>query len=393
MNMEIKARDLIAAGLSSSNSVAQINQAVLYALDGEILVNATDMDFTRLNAVAAGHAKVDYISGTMVLTNDVTVLDDLLANAAAGNGSTVNVDAAGMGPAKLTALSVNIAKVDSITNLTVTNAQTDVEITNLLTKATGALATATDMNPAKLSALGGGAGSIAANGITGSLVVSAAVNNQSALFGKVAPADGSFVTIDAAYTVTDAESIIAYGDLKNSWSDAAIFDKVDEISNLALYTTEEAAQITALLGKSVASGAGMATAVATSMTVDMINAIAAEAALAKIKADGVSGTMSVTSLVNNLDNLLAKTNVEASALTERACSAARSPRSTRSGTSASTPTRMRPRSATSSARRSAPRRRARNWLWLMPAAWVRLRSPRSAWARARSRQTASPAPS
>ncbi|MGA1225206.1 MAG: hypothetical protein ACO31E_11650, partial [Phycisphaerales bacterium] len=125
------ARDLIAAGLSSSNSVAEIQLAFTYALDNEVLVDAAGMDADQLGAISTG-----------------------------------------------------IVKVDTISNLTLRSTESVAEIGNLLSKTSGALVIATDMSVEQLSAVAAGYLSVADAGVTGTFTVEAAITNLANLLAR-----------------------------------------------------------------------------------------------------------------------------------------------------------------------------------------------------------------
>ena len=305
-------RDLIAAGITSSNTVEQINQAVEFAEDNEIAVTATGMDNDRLNAVAAGAVKVNSITGTMALNKDLTAatLGILLGEAAAGTGSTVNVDATGMSPAQLDVLTdaANIGKVDSITGLVLASTESDAQITALLGKVAdlGATAVATNMNVAQLNALSGAIGKIAADSITGTMMVTSEVTGLGALLD--ATAAGASVQVNAAgFEFAGKDTLVS----KSS--------KVDSIWNLSLASTEDDAQIGTLLSLSIAAaveaGEGVeakAMAVATATDMNQLQLGALGAGALKIGASGITGTLVIDSTVANLGALLGKTSTEAS---------------------------------------------------------------------------------
>jgi hypothetical protein len=306
-------RDLIAAGITSGNSVEEIAQAVEFAEDNEIAVDATGMDNELLNAVAAGAVKVNSITGTMALNKDLTAatLGILLGEAAAGTGSTVNVDATGMSPAQLDVLTeaANIGKVDSITGLVLASTETDAQITALLGKVAdlGATAVATNMNVAQLNALSGAIGKIAADSITGTMMVTSEVSGLGALLDATAGATASVQVNAAGFEFTGKDTLVS----KSS--------KVDSIWNLSLASTEDDAQIGTLLSLSIAAaveaGEGVeakAMAVATATDMNQLQLGALGAGALKIGASGITGTLVIDSTVANLGALLGKTSTEAS---------------------------------------------------------------------------------
>jgi predicted regulator of amino acid metabolism with ACT domain len=254
--------------------------------------DANDDSISAMNAAfAAGLVTAqnrDALAAGLTSADDAARITYLLGFAA---DNTVNVNASGMQPDQLTSVSNGIGKILAITNVSLTNAQSVTEIDNLLSKTTGAVALATDMNSAKLSKLGERQSSIAADGITGTLAIDVAVENLDALLGKTAVA--ATVNVNAT-SFTDAGK----GVLSNK------IGKVDAITSLALASTEDATEIANLLSKATA-----ATAVATGMEYAQLNALGT--AYAKLADDGVTGTFTITKDVTVIGNLLGKTAVAA----------------------------------------------------------------------------------
>lgn len=114
-----------------------------------VQVEADGMNAAQLNALVPSIENVAIIND-MVLTagNGAGQITALLSKSPV-DGTVVN--AAGMGNDQLSALVEQIAKVDVINNLTVTNAQTQVELDTLLGQAVDATVNAANMSIAKLA--------------------------------------------------------------------------------------------------------------------------------------------------------------------------------------------------------------------------------------------------
>ncbi|MEY2714853.1 MAG: hypothetical protein RIT24_1196, partial [Planctomycetota bacterium] len=189
-----------------------------------------------------------------------------------------------------------IAKVDTIYNLTVTNAQSAIQIAALLGKSvssasTGqamAFAVATDMDAAKLNALGAASSKLAASGVSGTIVFTSSVLNANMgnLFaGKIAA--GSTVDVDAASMAANQLSTVA--------SNIA---QVASTYNVSLTSVQTAAEIDALLSKAVSSattGKALAVAVGTSMSSAAGNQLAKLADnYLKVALNGITGNLTVS---------------------------------------------------------------------------------------------------
>ncbi|WP_148040532.1 hypothetical protein [Marichromatium sp. AB32] len=167
-------------------------------------VTATNMDGTDLKAVADNIAKVatDGITGTLALSTtglNETDIDNLLGTQTA-DAATVNVDAASMTAPELGAVNTGIAKVDAITNLTLTDTQSAAAIGNLLGKATDAQVTATNMDGTDLAAVSTSIGNVANNGITGTLALSTTGLDATAIGNLL----GAQTAVDATVNVNTA---------------------------------------------------------------------------------------------------------------------------------------------------------------------------------------------
>ena len=172
-------------------------------------------------------------------------------------------------------------------NVGISSAQSPAQITSLLTAApvNSVYADATGMDSAQLNAVAAQSSKIIDDGITGTMIVTSAIvdANLSGLLGKTSLA--AIVEVNASLMVTGELSTIALQ-----------VAKVDEIYNLTLLSDQTAAEITTLLGKSVAAasvGKAMAVASATSMDADRLNALGAS--YLKIAGNGISGTVLLVS--------------------------------------------------------------------------------------------------
>ena len=184
--------------------------------DGVVTLDLGDSGATgpQLAVIAAHSSKVaaNGITGTLQLaTLDGTTLDAthnsaLLSKAA--DSATVSVDAAAMTAAELSTISSSIAKVDTLTHLALTSAQSAAEITALLGKTTSAKANTTDMDAAQLAAVFANAANLADNSITAATLSGAQLQamDTAGTLGKLAAAS---VTLSGALSDTETALVIA----------------------------------------------------------------------------------------------------------------------------------------------------------------------------------------
>jgi hypothetical protein len=248
---------------------AQVINALLGSgatLDGSVGVIADSIDATRLAEIADGAAKISTITGALVIaTADLTdvQINALLGRASSTDGDvTVNVDATDMTAADLVAIATtdNLAKIDSITKLVLTDANTagnyDAQSETGLTGAqvinallgSGATADnsvgviADNIDETRLAEIADGAAKI--SDITGTLAISTAGLTSAqinALLEQASSVDGDVtVNVDAAGMDLDDITAIAT---------AANLAKIDSITNLTLTdeNTADAATIDRLL--------------------------------------------------------------------------------------------------------------------------------------------------
>jgi hypothetical protein len=296
--------------LTLTSAVSAANISTLLNKATNAIVDASGMGHTegndQLNAVAAKTDKIaaNGIRGSVSVSSSLTStnLEAFLGKCSllpATNGSLVTVNATGM-EASFSVLVSKIANIDVINSLVLTDAQSDATITALLTKAVNALATATDMNQAKLSALGAGASALAADGVTGTVVLDITVTNISALLGKTSAA---LATVNVDATSGSGEgSALAYTTFKADLS--ANISKVDSISSLSLDKNDTDTAIDNLLSK-----ASNALVDATDMTPGQLNKVSLRAS--SVAANGVDGTFTITRDVTEVGALLGKTKVAA----------------------------------------------------------------------------------
>jgi hypothetical protein len=296
--------------LTLTSAVSAANISTLLNKATNAIVDASGMGHTegndQLNAVAAKTDKIaaNGIRGSVSVSSSLTStnLEAFLGKCSllpATNGSLVTVNATGM-EASFSVLVSKIANIDVINSLVLTDAQSDATITALLTKAVNALATATDMNQAKLSALGAGALALAADGVTGTVVLDITVTNISALLGKTSAA---LATVNVDATSGSGEgSALAYTTFKADLS--ANISKVDSISSLSLDKNDTDTAIDNLLSK-----ASNALVDATDMTPGQLNKVSLRAS--SVAANGVDGTFTITRDVTEVGALLGKTKVAA----------------------------------------------------------------------------------
>jgi hypothetical protein len=277
---DAQSADEIADLLGKSVATASTGQAKAKAI-------ATGMAYGKLNALATGAAKLaddvdGGVTGDMYITSDVIEIGALLGKTSLSANVTVN--ATGMSDSQLAQVSANIAKVDTFTSVSVTSALTAEQLTVILTNSTNVTANATGMVASQLNALAANASSLAANGVTGTMLVNSGVTDSDlgALLGKTSVS--ATVNVDATGMTATGLSAVAAND-----------SKIYEISNLSLTSAQTASEITTLLGKSVAAastGKAMAVADATSMDVSKLNALGNS--YAKLAANGITGDVALS---------------------------------------------------------------------------------------------------
>ncbi|MEI7878644.1 MAG: hypothetical protein WCI96_12070, partial [Planctomycetota bacterium] len=159
--------------VTASNSAADITTLFSKTANGSVLVNALTMSADQKGSVAAGIVKVSAISNlTLASSEDATEMGQLFSKTA---DLAVAVNALAMSGDQKDAMSSSFGKISVITALTFASSEDASQITTFASKTTGAVAVATGMSSAQLSALGAVATSIAADGITGTLAIDVAV--------------------------------------------------------------------------------------------------------------------------------------------------------------------------------------------------------------------------
>ncbi|MGA1224227.1 MAG: beta strand repeat-containing protein [Phycisphaerales bacterium] len=298
--------------LTSAQSAAQITSLLAGAADGAVYAVATGMGDDQLNAVAANAVKIaaDGISGTMIVTSAIVDanLGALLGKASVAD-AIVEINASGMTDGELSTVVLAGDRVDEAYNLALDNGQTDSEITALLAKSvapasTGkamAVADATDMDAAKLNALGASYAKLAGDGITGSVLVTGGSlgvtdANLTNLFLKIA--DTADVRIDGtdmgASTLTILSSNISL---------------VDSAFDLAFTSAQSVTELSNLLG---VSDVASATADATGMDSAAGGQLATLADnYTKFVDNGITGTVSITAglTFQQITDLLSKVDL------------------------------------------------------------------------------------
>ncbi|MFM1824193.1 MAG: hypothetical protein RI967_2459, partial [Planctomycetota bacterium] len=264
------------------------------------------MTAAQFNAISPYIVKIadDGISGTFTITKDVNDVGAILEKTQVA--ATVTVNAFGMTSAQLDDVGANSEKVDFLVDVTVVAAGLSLEsLEELLANSTDVLVIATDMSADQLNLVAEYAANVQADGITGSVFLTSAVTDTTlaALLGKVA--ESATVTADATGMTSIHKDAMA-----------ADIDVVDEIYDLALASSESAAEITALLSKSVATASAdpakaMAVADATDMLADQLTALGVS--YAKLADDGITGSMLLVAAISddNITNLFLKTALAA----------------------------------------------------------------------------------
>lgn len=286
-----------AAGAFDRAIAASVDGDTLYIQDGTAFVLTTEITKSILFSGNFAITAANIPTGASA----TAVLSSFIAHGAVG--SVYSAVTTGMSADQLNAIASNYAAFNGgVTgDITLTASQSAAQITAILGGAAdGSIyAVATGMGDAQLNAIAGNAGKIATDGITGTMLVTAAITdaNLAALLFK-ASILGATVEVNG-FGMADSElSSVALADAR-----------VDELYNLLLSSGQTGGEITTLLGKSVASasaGKEMALANATSMVATQLNALGDSQA--KLAADGVIGSIVLTSGVTdaNFTNLFGK---------------------------------------------------------------------------------------
>jgi hypothetical protein len=300
-----------------------IQAAIDVATEKSVVVNATGMSISDLAIVAnnsnwdaGGGAKIadNGVTGTFTVTSDLTdsQLNYLLAKTA--DSATVTANASGMSVAQLAKIDEYNIKIDSITNLTLTNSQTVNQLNTLFSKTTQKTVTvnASSMTDAQLAVVANnsnwsaGGDKVNDDGITGTFTVTSVLTESQLnyLLGKTA---GS-ATVTANLTGMDAAQLNI---VLSTWS-----SKVDTILNgNQLNNNFTVAQIESQL---ISATVKSVTVDATSMDNAKLSMVATysnwgDAAYHKIADEGIIGTFIITNGIdqNQLTYLLGKTNANA----------------------------------------------------------------------------------
>jgi hypothetical protein len=213
--------------------------------DTRVLYADTDNDGIGSSATAACGAQTTGDNCPTVANADQANCD----GDADGNACDANDD-------NDAAIDINDAYPCDSTKRAIDSAMSAAEITAFLATATAATVDATGMDAARLAAVAAGAARIAPNGITGSVIITAALtpSNISAILGNIAATftGGVTVTIDGA-AIPGTPGIPAM----NTAQFAAVVNNIGVVSvveNATITAGLNAAQIAALVVRTVAPG-------------------------------------------------------------------------------------------------------------------------------------------
>ncbi len=242
--------------LSSAQTPTQIAALLAGSADGSATADATGMTHDQIGALSDHLAKLaaDGITGTILVSGRVSDLAGLVAKTAAS--ATLEADAATMSATSIAIVHANIARVNAIYNLTLSNEQSTEQISGLLSKSVTvelpgrsmARVIATAMASDKLSALSASIARLGDNAISGSVLLRSGqleLNDATIanLFTKIAiSAD---VRVDASAMGATTLTIVSANDAL-----------VDSIFGLALDNAQTTSELAILLGKSDDASAG-----------------------------------------------------------------------------------------------------------------------------------------
>ncbi|MEY4821097.1 MAG: hypothetical protein RLY72_749, partial [Planctomycetota bacterium] len=242
--------------LSSAQTASQIAALLAGSADGSATADATGMSTDQVGALSDHLAKfaADGITGTILVSGRVSDLAGLVAKTAAS--ATLEADAATMSATSIAVVHANIARVNAIYNLTLSNEQSAEQISGLLGKSVAvelpgrsmARVIATAMASDKLSALSASIARLGDNAISGSVLLRSGqleLNDATiaSLFTKIAiSAD---VRVDATAMGATTLTLVSANDAL-----------VDSIFGLALNNAQTISELAILLGKSDDASAG-----------------------------------------------------------------------------------------------------------------------------------------
>jgi len=283
-------------GLNDGLSIAQLTTLLgaKTGLAANVQVNATTMDPTKLAVLTAAGAKVDGITGALALTSAINETDiGTLAGKYTGTTALVNASTMTTGQLVAAAAAAGKVAVGGITSLALALASVDDTATAaLLSKAAGATVVATGGSDLETASLVTNLGNVAANGITGTLAITSAVTdtNITALLAKY---PGTGVTANVTNMVAAQLNALSAANTKISTTGIT--------GVLALSASEDAVAANLL-----AKAAGTLNVVATDGTAAEVASLVIN--LGNVAADGITGTLAITSAVadTNITALLAK---------------------------------------------------------------------------------------
>jgi hypothetical protein len=291
----------VAGGIGAVDAISNLSlTSATVAADIDVLLgkttgavaNATGMDPAQLSKLSlrAASIAVDGITGDVVVDSTVTGQAALFGRIPVAANVTVN--ASGMSGLTLAFIDSQIAKVDLINGLQLTNAQDKDRLGRLLGKSASAssYADGTGMSSNagdQLAVLGDNSAKIASGGITGTFTVTGALTSAqlNGLLSKVFTGNSFMV----ATTVTINASGMTGAQLSAIAGNIAA---VDLINSLTVGASQSSSELSALLG---VAGLGQANVSATGMSSAQLAAVANAASGANDPVAGISGTFTVDS--------------------------------------------------------------------------------------------------
>ena len=242
--------------LSSAQTASQIAALLAGSADGSATADATGMSTDQVGALSDHLAKfaADGITGTILVSGRVSDLAGLVAKTAAS--ATLEADAATMSATSIAVVHANIARVNAIYNLTLSNEQSAEQISGLLSKSVTvelpgrsmARVIATAMASDKLSALSASIARLGDNAISGSVLLRSGqleLNDATIVTLFIKIAISADVRVDATAMGATTLTLVSANDVL-----------VDSIFALALDNAQTTSELAILLGKSDDASAG-----------------------------------------------------------------------------------------------------------------------------------------
>lgn len=237
--------------LTDDDGAGTIANLLAGSANNATTVNATDMSAAQLNALVADIANVKVINGMELTAGNAGT--DITALLSKAAPQSVTVDAAGMGNAQFAAIEEQITKIDVIENLTVNNGSPaeGFQFSALLELATDANVDATGMSDARLSIVADNIANIEDDGITNLTITGAQDAAEITALMGKAP-DGSVVVDLSGMSTDQVAAVVADAD---AVANLSVGENSSVSLTLAELTSFEAEGLTPIIGEAASDDA------------------------------------------------------------------------------------------------------------------------------------------